>query len=132
VQTIVQGIEATEIVPGRCEVVDEDQPFGVVVDSARTPASLARLMDSMRETKPKRVILVTGCQGDQDKGIRPFIGEVAHYKVGVSSCGYEIFFSFAFGVEKEGGFLFLPEGKIFPLHKKKGQRGTLSRSASSW
>lgn len=81
VQTIVQGIEATEIVPGRCEVIDENQPFSVVVDAARSPTELARLLDCLRELRPRRLILVTGCQGDVDQGVRPFIGEVAHYKV---------------------------------------------------
>ncbi len=80
-QTIVQGIEATEIVPGRCEVIDEDQPFGCVVDAADTPAALSRLMDGLRECHPKRLILVLGCPGEQDQGKRPFMGEIAHYKV---------------------------------------------------
>ena len=80
-QTIVQGIEATEIVPGRCEVIDEDQPFGCVVDAADTPAALSRLMDGLRECCNKRLILVLGCPGEQDQGKRPFMGEIAHYKV---------------------------------------------------
>ena len=83
-QTIVQGIEATEIVPGRCEVIDEDQPFGCVVDAADTPAALSRLMDGLRECHPKRLILVLGCPGEQDQGKRPFMGEIAHYKVRAS------------------------------------------------
>ncbi len=80
-QTIVQGIEATEIVPGRCEVIDEDQPFGCVVDAADTPAALSRLMDGLRECCNKRLILVLGCPGEQEQGKRPFMGEIAHYKV---------------------------------------------------
>ncbi|CAL8464844.1 g4379 [Coccomyxa elongata] len=79
-KTIVQGIEATEIVPGRCEVIDEDQPFGCVVDAADTPAALSRLMDGLRECCNKRLILVLGCPGEQDQGKRPFMGEIAHYK----------------------------------------------------
>jgi UDP-N-acetylmuramyl tripeptide synthase len=80
-QTIVQGIEATEIVPGRCEVIDEEQPFGCVVDAADTPDALSRLLDNIRECHPKRIILVLGCPGERDLGKRPFMGEVAHYKV---------------------------------------------------
>lgn len=80
-QTIVQGIEATEIIPGRCEVIDEDQPFGCVVDAANTPAALARLLDGIRECQAKRIILVLGCPGDSEQGKRPFMGEIAHYKV---------------------------------------------------
>ncbi len=80
-QTIVQGIEATEIIPGRCEVIDEDQPFGCVVDAADSPAALSRLMDGLQECKPKRLILVLGCPGEMKQEKRPFMGEIAHYKV---------------------------------------------------
>ena len=84
-QTIVQGIEATEIIPGRCEVIDEDQPFGCVVDAADTPAALSRLMDGLQECRPKRLILVLGSPGGTDPAQRPFMGEIAHYKAGLSS-----------------------------------------------
>ena len=84
-QTIVQGIEATEIIPGRCEVIDEDQPFGCVVDAADTPAALSRLMDGLQECRPKRLILVLGSPGGADPAQRPFMGEIAHYKAGLSS-----------------------------------------------
>ena len=80
-QDIIQGIEATEIIPGRCEIVDEDQDFGVVIDSANTPETLSRLLDSIREAGAKRIILVFGCEGERDATIRPFMGEIAHYKV---------------------------------------------------
>jgi UDP-N-acetylmuramyl tripeptide synthase len=45
----VEGIEATEDVPGRMHVIDEEQPFGVIVDAARTPAALSRLLDDVRD-----------------------------------------------------------------------------------
>lgn len=77
----MQGIEATEIIPGRCEVIDEDQPFGCVVDAADSPKALSRLMDGLQECRPKRLILVLGCPGEASKAKRPFMGEVAHYKV---------------------------------------------------
>ena len=34
-QHIIKGLEAVEAVPGRCEIIDEGQDFGVVVDAAR-------------------------------------------------------------------------------------------------
>ena len=80
-QAIVQGIEATEIVPGRCEVIDEEQEFGVVVDSANDPKSLSLLLDSIQKIEPRRLILITGCEGERNRDARPFIGEIAHYKV---------------------------------------------------
>ena len=80
-QAIVQGIEATEVVPGRCEVIDEDQEFGVIIDSASSPTAISRLLDSVRDMGPRRIILIVGCEGEVDRTARPFIGEIAHYKV---------------------------------------------------
>ena len=36
-QHIIRGLEAVEAIPGRCEIIDEGQEFGVVVDSASDP-----------------------------------------------------------------------------------------------
>ena len=93
-QTIVEGIEATEDVPGRMHVIDEEQPFGVIVDSAGTPSALSRLLDDVRDlqfmprliggrigTKVRRIILVVGVKGDAPPAMRPLVGEVAHWKV---------------------------------------------------
>ena len=79
-RTIVWGIEATEVVPGRTEGIDEGQPFAVIVDAARTPDALGRLLDGVREAGAKRLILVMGCEGGRPKAPRPYMGEVAHYK----------------------------------------------------
>lgn len=55
-EDIVRGIEEVDAVPGRCELIDEEQAFGVIVDYAHTPNGLSRLLDSVRELKPKRII----------------------------------------------------------------------------
>lgn len=49
-QTILEGLEALEAVPGRMEVIDEGQepPFAVVVDNASTPNRLEKLLDNAR------------------------------------------------------------------------------------
>ncbi|KAK9799389.1 hypothetical protein WJX73_010816 [Symbiochloris irregularis] len=84
IQEVADGIEATVIVPGRCETIDEGQNFGVVVDAANDPQSLSRLLDSMREcigeTRAARIFLIFGCDGGDDAWARPHMGEVAHYK----------------------------------------------------
>jgi len=82
-RTIVRGVEATEVVPGRAEAIDEGQPFAVIVDAARTPDALGRLLDGVREAGAKRLILVMGCEGGRPRASRPFMGEVAHYKADV-------------------------------------------------
>jgi len=79
-KTIVNGIEAVEVVPGRCESIDEGQDFAVVVDHARAPEAFSRLLDCMRDCKPARIITVFGCCGGEEKVMRSYMGEIAHYK----------------------------------------------------
>ena len=79
-QAIVVGIEAVDLIPGRMELIDEKQAFPVIVDYAHTPAALGRILDTVKECGAKRVITVFGCGGDRDRGKRPLMGEIAHYK----------------------------------------------------
>lgn len=55
-EDIVRGIEEVDAVPGRCELIDEEQAFGVIVDYAHTPDALSRLLDSVKELGPRRII----------------------------------------------------------------------------
>ncbi|XP_027340051.1 UDP-N-acetylmuramoyl-L-alanyl-D-glutamate--2,6-diaminopimelate ligase MurE homolog, chloroplastic isoform X2 [Abrus precatorius] len=57
-EDIVRGIEEVDAVPGRCELIDEEQAFGVIVDYASSPDALSRLLDSVRELGPRRIITV--------------------------------------------------------------------------
>uniref|UniRef100_A0A2P2JCJ3 Uncharacterized protein n=1 Tax=Rhizophora mucronata TaxID=61149 RepID=A0A2P2JCJ3_RHIMU len=76
-EDIVRGIEEIDAVPGRCELIDEEQAFGVIVDYAHTPDALSRLLDSVRELGPKRIITVIGCPGETDQGKRPMMTKIA-------------------------------------------------------
>ncbi|KAF4363679.1 hypothetical protein F8388_026287 [Cannabis sativa] len=76
-EDIVRGIEEVDAVPGRCELIDEEQAFGVIVDYAHTPDALSRLLDSVRELGAKRVITVVGCGGERDRGKRPIMTKIA-------------------------------------------------------
>lgn len=55
-EDIVRGVEEVDAVPGRCELIDEEQAFGVIVDYAKTPDALSRLLDFVRELGPRRII----------------------------------------------------------------------------
>ena len=80
-EDIARGIEEVDAVPGRCELIDEEQAFGVIVDRARTPDALSRLLDSIRELKPRRIITVISCCGEKEQGQRPMITKIAIAKV---------------------------------------------------
>jgi len=86
---IAEGINNTEIVPGRFEKIDMGQDFLCIVDYAHTEDALERLIITARElldfnasknlliSKKGGIITVFGCGGDRDKGKRPAMGRAA-------------------------------------------------------
>ncbi|GMH09390.1 hypothetical protein Nepgr_011231 [Nepenthes gracilis] len=83
-EDIVRGVEEVDVVPGQCELIDEEQAFGVIVDYAHTPDALSRLLDSLRELRPRRIITVFGCCGEHDRGKRPVMTKIATNKSDVT------------------------------------------------
>lgn len=77
---IVAGIEAVDIIPGRTELVEEGQPFPVVVDSASTPSQLSKLIDEVKEAGARKTILVMGCKGSSTVEDRAAMGSMVHFK----------------------------------------------------
>jgi len=75
--TIARGLEAVEMVPGRLEAVVAGQPFGVYVDAARSPDTLAVALRSLRQVTAGRVICVYGADAHGDPAQRPLLGRVA-------------------------------------------------------
>jgi UDP-N-acetylmuramoyl-L-alanyl-D-glutamate--2,6-diaminopimelate ligase len=75
---IRRGIESVRGVPGRFELVDEGQPFSVVVDYSHKPGALETVLHAARELAPEgRVICVFGAGGDRDREKRPQMGRIA-------------------------------------------------------
>ncbi|CAK9158883.1 unnamed protein product, partial [Ilex paraguariensis] len=83
-EDIVRGIEEVDAVPGRCELIDEEQAFAVIVDHAHTPDALSILLDNVRELNPRRIITVFGCVGEGDRGKRPMMTKIATDKSDVT------------------------------------------------
>jgi UDP-N-acetylmuramoyl-L-alanyl-D-glutamate--2,6-diaminopimelate ligase len=73
---VVDGVSSAAPVPGRLERVGRSLP-AVLVDYAHTPDALERVLATVREITPRRLIVVFGCGGDRDRGKRPMMGEAA-------------------------------------------------------
>src|SRR5205807_7759114 len=71
---IKRGIEAVDRVPGRFDLVEEGQPFTVLVDYAHTPGALEAALEAARDLSRGRVICVFGAGGDRDRDKRPLMG----------------------------------------------------------
>jgi UDP-N-acetylmuramoyl-L-alanyl-D-glutamate--2,6-diaminopimelate ligase len=74
--TIAEGLATATLVPGRLERVDNDREALVLVDYAHTGDALEKVLTTLRELSPRRIITVFGCGGDRDRRKRPIMGEV--------------------------------------------------------
>ncbi|QYR19332.1 UDP-N-acetylmuramoyl-L-alanyl-D-glutamate--2,6-diaminopimelate ligase [Paenibacillus sp. sptzw28] len=74
---IRQGLANLTSVPGRMEVVDEQQDFLVLADYAHTPDGLEKALSTLREFAGAKIITVFGCGGDRDRTKRPVMGKLA-------------------------------------------------------
>ncbi len=74
---IKEGITELKGVPGRLERIETDLGFQVYVDYAHTDEAMRSLLETVRELKPRRILLVFGAGGDRDKAKRPRMGKVA-------------------------------------------------------
>lgn len=74
---IEEGIKALEGVEGRMAVIDEGQPFTVIVDFAHTPDSFERLLRDVRQATKGKLIVLFGSAGRRDEAKRALQGEIA-------------------------------------------------------
>ena len=72
---IVDGIKSLTSVEGRMNIVDEGQPFTVIVDYAHAPDALEKVFASVKGHKGK-IISVHGGAGRRDPSTRPIRGEI--------------------------------------------------------
>ena len=72
---IENGIKTLNSVEGRMNIVDEGQPFTVIVDYAHAPDALEKVFESIKGHKG-RVISVHGGAGRRDPSTRPIRGAI--------------------------------------------------------
>jgi len=76
-EEISRGIAALEAVEGRMNVIDEGQPFKVIIDFASTPDAFENFFASVRPITKGKLIAVFGSAGQRDKKKRPVQGRIA-------------------------------------------------------
>jgi UDP-N-acetylmuramoyl-L-alanyl-D-glutamate--2,6-diaminopimelate ligase len=76
-KTISEGLSEVTTVPGRFDLIVSDGGYYVIVDYAHTDDALQKLLQSVNELGPKRVITIFGCGGNRDRGKRPLMGRIA-------------------------------------------------------
>ncbi len=75
IDSVVDGLENAQIVPGRLERIQVDAPYTVFIDFAHTPDALIRTIEALRELSDGRLLTIFGCGGDRDRGKRPLMAE---------------------------------------------------------
>jgi len=74
---IRDGIADLKQVPGRFEKIENGRGFHIYVDYAHTDSALKSLLETVKDLRPSRILLVFGCGGDRDRAKRERMGEVA-------------------------------------------------------
>jgi UDP-N-acetylmuramoyl-L-alanyl-D-glutamate--2,6-diaminopimelate ligase len=73
---IAKGLEAAGNIPGRLERIECGQPFGVWVDSARSPRQLATAIQSVKRVTGGKIWCVCSISEHQSRADRRKIGEI--------------------------------------------------------
>ncbi|WP_105617479.1 UDP-N-acetylmuramoyl-L-alanyl-D-glutamate--2,6-diaminopimelate ligase [Vallitalea okinawensis] len=74
---IIEGIAKIKNIPGRFQVVPNDQNILTVVDYAHSPDGLKNILSSIKEISKGKIITVFGCGGNRDRSKRSIMGEIA-------------------------------------------------------
>ena len=81
----VAALESFRGVPGRMEMIDEGQPFRLVVDIASTEQAMRNVLGVLRAATPGKLFVVFGAAGERDRerrsGIARAVGEYADYAI---------------------------------------------------
>lgn len=76
-KTVARGVERVEYIPGRMEAIDCGQPFGVYLDRASSPHTLAAALETVRSVTTGAVYCILCAPGDQDRTKRQLMAVAA-------------------------------------------------------
>lgn len=77
IKDIISGLSDLDAIPGRFDRVRSENGYHVIVDYAHTEDALLRLLHSVHELNPKRLITLFGCGGNRDRSKRAGMGRIA-------------------------------------------------------
>lgn len=79
IEDVLAYVNNIKQIEGRLEIIDEGQPFQIIVDFAHTPDGLEKIYEYAREITPEGsdIISVFGSAGKRDKAKRKVFGEVS-------------------------------------------------------
>lgn len=76
VEKVLEGINSSRGVPGRCEVLETGTDFTVILDFAHTPDALEKILTTIKPYVKGRLICLYGAAGKRDRTKRPQMGEI--------------------------------------------------------
>lgn len=77
IEKVASQVENLVPVKGRMTVIDEGQPFELIVDYAHTPSSFETIFPPLRRRCAGKMICLFGSGGERDRKKRPLQGEIA-------------------------------------------------------
>lgn len=77
---IIDAVAYIEQIEGRVEIIDEGQPFNVIVDYAHTPDGFTQIYEYAKAItqRKNKIITVFGSAGKRDSKKRPKLGKISH------------------------------------------------------
>ena len=76
-EEVAEKVHTLVPIKGRMTVIDEGQPFEVIIDYAHTPSSFETIFPPIRKRCSGRMFAVFGSGGERDLTKRPLQGEIA-------------------------------------------------------
>lgn len=76
IETILKRVELFKAPKGRLESIPNKLKCQIFVDFAHTDDALKNVLETLKQTKHRKLITVFGCGGDRDQEKRPIMGDV--------------------------------------------------------